>query len=162
MDNLMQAPLTICLSKVALAAGTTTTLSTTGTTTFGVKGKAYTQAAITNGATPTLDSTTGLAFTPIAANQGSVFLVGLAGGSSTLQVSQGQVMPLDVSGNFMQSAPSFPEVPDTVCPIGYIVVKAGATAVGTWTMGTNNNSGVTGLTYTFQDLITLPGRPQVS
>jgi hypothetical protein len=42
--------------KVALAAGTTTTISTTGTTTYGINGKAYSKAAITNGATPTTDA----------------------------------------------------------------------------------------------------------
>ena len=161
MDNLMQAPLTIALNNAGLVAGTTTTLSTGKSIDYCVKGKAYTQAALTNSAIPTLDSTTGQAFTPLPIGYGTVFLVGLLAGALTL--SQGQQFQLDVSGNFMVSSPSFPEVPDTVCPIGYIVVKSNpATALATWTPAVNNWTGVTGITATFQSLITLPNRNQVS
>ena len=48
------------------------------------------------------------------------------------------------------------------CPIGYIIVKLGPDAVATWTFGTNNLSSVTGVTYTFVDIATLPDRPQVA
>jgi hypothetical protein len=41
-------------------------------------------------------------------------------------------------------------------------LKAGSTLSGTWTFGTNNLSGVTGMTYTFVSVSTLPDRPQVS
>jgi hypothetical protein len=160
MDALQQVPLTFCLSKVALAAGTTTTISTTGTTTYSVRGKAATKAAITNGATPVLDAATGLAFPPIVANQGTVVVIGLDA-SGAIKASQGSIQALDVSGNFI-IAPQLPTVPDTMCPIGYIVLKGGSTLVSTWTFGTNNLSAVTGMTYTFVDLITLPDRPQVA
>lgn len=177
MDQQSLIPLTLCLSKVALAAGTTTTISTTGTTTYGIKGKAYTKAAITNGATPIVDFSTGAAFLPIpipatapnlAAGYGSVFTVGLDS-TGAVRVIQGTVVPLDTSGNFI-NAPQFgglgPQgsgsTDNDFCAIGYIVVKLGATAVATWTFGTNNLSGVTGVTYTFVDVITLPDRPQVA
>lgn len=176
-------PFTGCLSKVSLAAGTTTTLSTTGTTTYGILGKAYTKTAITNGATPTTDYSTGLAFVPIpiplsspnlpgvpngAAGYGSVYTVGLDA-SGALKVIQGQIQALDGNGSFIV-APQFGGLgPDgsgstanNFCPIGYMIVKLGSTAVATWTFGTNNNSSVTGCTYIFQDVISLPGRPQVS
>jgi hypothetical protein len=160
MDNLQAAPLTLCLSKVALAAGTTSTISTTGTTVYAIGGKAYSKAAITNGATPTTDAATGLAFNPIVANQGTIVVVGLDA-SNNVKATQGSVEALDVSGNFVR-APLMPAFPDNFCPIGYIVLKGGSTLVGSWTFGTNNLSGVTGMTYTFQDVIGYPARPQVS
>jgi hypothetical protein len=49
-----------------------------------------------------------------------------------------------------------------MCPIGYIVLKAGSTLSGTFTFGSSNLSGVTGMTYTFVDVIGLPDRPQIS
>lgn len=183
MDLQASYPYTICLSKVALAAGTTSTISTTGTTIYGILGKAYSKAAITNGATPTVDFATGLAFIPIpvplsspnlagvpnsAAGYGCVYTVGLDH-TGAIRVIQGQITALDVNGAFI-TAPQFGGVgpqgsgstDNDFCPIGYIVVKLGSTAVATWTFGTNNLSSVTGVTYAFQDLIGLPGRPQIS
>jgi len=160
MDQLSQISLTLCLSKVTLAAGTTTTISTTGTTTYGIQGKAYTKAAITNGATPTTDAATGAAFPAITANNGTVIVIGLDS-AGAIKACQGTTQALDVSGAFIQ-APLMPNVPDTMCPIGYIIFKGGSTLVGTWTFGTNNLSSVTGATYTFVDLIGMPFRPQIS
>lgn len=177
MDNQAFVPVTMCLSKVALAAGTTTTISTTGTTIYSIRGKAYSKAAITNGATPTTDYATGNAFLPIpipntapnlALGYGSVFMVGLDH-SGNIKVIQGQVAPLDVNGNFI-TAPQFGafgpsgsgSTDNDFCPIGYIVVKLGSTAVATWTFGTNNLSSVTGVTYAFQDVVGWPDRPQVA
>lgn len=167
----------MCFSKAALAAGTTTTISTTGTTTYAILGKFSTKTAITNGATPTTDYATGLAFKPIpipntapnlGLGYGSVFVVGL-NAAGTVKVIQGTIEALDVSGKFI-NAPQFgglgqpgPNSGDNdFCPIGYIVVQLGATAVATWTFGTNNLSGVTGVTVTFVDIATLPDRPQVA
>lgn len=160
MDNLSFIPLTLCLSKATFAAGTTSTYSTTGTTTYAINGKAYSTAAKANVATPTVDISKGTAFATVSANQGSIFIACFDAGG-TLRVAQGSVEALDVSGNFI-NAPQTPVIADTVCPFGYLVVKAGSTAVGTWVFGTNNLSAVTGLTYTFGDIITLPGRPIVS
>lgn len=175
MDVLQAAPPSICTSKVALAAGSTTTLSNTGTILFSIRGKAYSKAAMTNAATPTTDGNTGNAFVPIpipltspnlpgvpnaAQGYGCVYLVGL-NHSGALVVCQGSITALDVNGNFI-TAPEFPTMPNDFCPIGYILVELGASAVATWTFGTNNLSGVTGVTYVFVDLMGLPDRPQVS
>lgn len=183
MDQLAQIPLTLALQKAGLAAGTTSTLSTTATVPFAIGGKAYSKTAITNGATPIVDYATGLAFVPIpiplsspnlpsvpnnAAGYGGIFTVGFDH-SGNVKVIQGQITALDASGNFI-TAPQFGGLgPDgsgstdnDFCPIGYIIVKLGSTAVATWTFGTNNLSAVTGVTYVFQDVITLPGRPQIS
>lgn len=177
MDNLQFIPLTACLSKVTLAAGSTTTLSTTGTTTYAIRGKMFSKTALTNQATPTTDFSTGLTFLPIpipatapnlAAGYGCVYMVGFDK-AGTLRVIQGTIEALDSSGNFI-TAPKFGglgpagsgSTNNDFCPIGYILVQLGATAVATWTFGTNNLSGVTGVTYTFVDLATEPDRPQVS
>lgn len=170
MDSQASIPVTMCLSKVTLAAGTTTTLSTTGTTTFAIRGKAYSKAAITNGATPTTDWATGNAFLPVPANFGSIFMVGLDSGGN-LRCIQGTVVPLDATGAFIlapQFGPLGPSGSGTTnndfCPIGYLVIKAGSTASSApgWLFGTNNMSGVTGITYTFVDVIGEPDRPQIS
>ena len=160
MDALVQVPLTLCLSKVTLAAGTTSTISNTGTTVFSILGKAYSKTAITNGATPTTDAQTGLAFPSLLANQGTVVTIGLDA-SGNIKAAQGQIQALDVAGNFILS-PLMANLPATACPIGYIVLQAGATLSGTWTFGTSNLSSVTGMTFTFVDLVCMPGRPQVS
>lgn len=176
MDIQSASPITMCLSKVTLAAGTTTTLSNTGTTTYAIQGKAYTKAAMTNAATPTTDAATGLAFVPIpiplttqglpggipagAAGYGCIYIVGF-NAAGALKVVQGDIAPMDASGNFLQ-APGIPGLPTDFCPVGYMIVKLGPTAVATWTFGTNNNSSVTGVTYVFGDLVSLPGRPLIS
>ena len=177
MDVQTAAPVTACYSKASLAAGTTTTISTTGTTTYAIRGKIYTKAAITNGATPTTDYATGAAFLPIpipatapnlAAGYGCVYAVGLnaAGG---IKVIQGTIVPLDAAGAFI-NAPQFGGLgpagsgsnDQDFCAIGYFLIQLGASAVATWTFGTNNLSGVTGVTYTPIDVSTLPDRPQTS
>lgn len=160
MDNLMDSGGTMCVSKVTLAAGTTTTISNTGTTTFCIKGKAYAKAAMTNAATPTTDAATGAAFRAIVLNQGTIVVVGLDSGGN-VKAAQGGIEALDVSGNFVK-APQLPSLPDTMCPIGYVVLKGGATLASTFTFGTNNLSGVTGMTYTFGDLMQMPPRPIVA
>lgn len=158
MDSLTLNGSNFCTTKAGLSAGTTTTLTTANTSLGSINGKAFSKAAAANAATPTTDFGTGLAFLPISPNQGSVFIIAYDA-AGNLRVLQYQVTALDVGGNFIYQ-PLFPALPDTVYPVGYIVVKAGATAVGTWTFGTNNLSGVTGLTYTFVDVMMLPARPQ--
>lgn len=176
MDIQSAAPVTLCMSKVTLAAGTTTTLSNTGTTTYAIQGKPYTKAAMTNAATPTVDAATGLPFVPIpipgttqglpggipagAAGYGCIYIIGF-NAAGALKAVQGDIAALDAAGTFLQ-APGIPGLPNDFCPVGYEIVKLGPTAVATWTFGTNNNSGVTGATYIFGDLISLPGRPLTS
>lgn len=162
MNNLENIPLTLALGKATLAAGTTSTLSSTGTLGYAIKGKAYSHAALSNTATPTTDANTGLAFNPVPANKGSVFVIGY-NAANALKCVQGSIVDLDASGAFIQ-APQFPVLPDDFCPIGYELIKAGSTASSApgWVFGTSNQSSVTGITYTFVDVIGLPDRPQVS
>lgn len=159
MDIQNIAGFTGCLSKATLAAGTTTTVSTTGTTVYGINGKAYSAAALSNAATPTTDVVTGAAFVGVAANYGSVFVHGF-NAAGALKVAQGTVTALDAAGNFV-TAPAFPAFPNDFAPFAYLVIKAGSTA-STWTYGSSNQSGATGITYTRQDLIGMPSRLQIS
>lgn len=160
MDALQQIPLTMCTSKAGMAAGTTTTLTTANTQLFCIGGKAYTKAGVSNEATPTTDAATGAAFNGVAAGYGSVFVI-CRDSSGNLKAVQGQVVALDASGLFV-NAPQFPGIPDSLCPIGYIVVKA-ATGASTWTFGSSNLAGPpSNVTFAFVDCMTLPGRPQVS
>ena len=160
MDFLAQAPLTLTLGKAGLGAGTTTTYTTTTATAYAIKGKAFSKAAVTNGATPTLDRNTGAAFAPIPASMGAVVLFAYDA-AGVVRCAQGQAQSLDAAGNFFV-APQFPIVPDTDCPFGYLVVKAGATAVGNYVFGVSNLSAVTGVTQTFVDLVNMPDRPQIA
>lgn len=188
MDALMSAPLNACLTKVVLTNGTTTTVSTSNAATYVIKGKIYVQdGAWSNQATPTTDYATGNAFVPIpiplsspnlpgvpngAAGYGCIYLVGTnaagedADGSAAVKVIQGSIVALDSSGNFL-TAPQFGGLgpvgsasgDNDFCPLGYIIVKLTATAVAAWTFGINNLSSVTGVTYAFGNLSTMPDRP---
>jgi hypothetical protein len=165
MDTLQTPPLTMCVSKATLAAsGAATTFTTTGATLYCIKGKAYSTAAAAGTATPTSDAATGLAFVPITINNGAM-AVWCYDGSATavagIKVVLGPMAPLDASGNFSVNAPGMPVIPDTLCPFGYTIHKNGATG-SNWTFGTSqwNATGMT--TSTPQDLMTMPGRPQVA
>lgn len=172
MDALSLPPLTMTTMKATAAAGTTSTMSTTGTTLFCIKGKAYSRAALANQATPTTDITTGIAFVAIPAgavgtSYGCVFVAGFDK-DGTLRVAQGPLQllgPGTDGGNaatLFITAPQFPMVPDTVCPFAYIVVKVGSSGAA-WTFGTSNLTGPPANTgIAFVDVMTLPDRPQVA
>ena len=164
MDTLMQRPLGLCSTKAGLAVGTTTTLTTANTQLYSLKGKAYTAAAAANEATPTLDSNTGVAFVPVPVSKGCVFVI-CRDAAAALKAVQGSIVDLDgIAGSnlFMQSLPQFPPIPDTLCPIGYVVVKVGTTGAA-WTFGASNFAGPpTGVVFAFQDCFTLPDRPQAA
>lgn len=162
MDFLAATPYTICTSYVALAAGSTSTLSSTGTINFSIGGKAYSAAALSSTATPTTDAATGAAFLGVKAGYGSIFIVGL-NASGGLVAVQGTIEALDASGAFVR-APNYGAIPNNFCPIGYLIIKAGASADATtgWVFGTSNVAAVTGITYTFGNLMGLPARPIIS
>ncbi len=156
--------LTMCMMKSTLAAGTTTTISTTGTTHYCIDGKAYTTAAKTNAATPTTDASTGLTFTPVTASKGCAFVVGLDS-SGAVKVVQGDLAKLtgEASGanaTFLETA-DFAGVPATVCPIGYIIVKVGASG-SAWTFGASNLSSVSNVSFSIVSVATLPSRAQIA
>lgn len=145
------------LGKAGLAAGTTTTSTIANQTDYMVGGQSYRKATASNAASPTVDITGGGAFRPLIANTAAIFVYGLDA-AGAIRVAQGPIVPLsDVTGGL--SAVHFPDLPDTIAPIGYLYAQAGSTLVGTWTFGTNNLSGVTGMTYTFRDINEIPAAP---
>lgn len=159
MENLSIRGITMATVNASLAAGTGTTVSTTGVMRYCINGKAYSVNAITNGAVPTVDVNTGTAFKGVEAGKGSVFVFGF-NAAGQMRVAQGSIEDLDGDGN-LTVAPSFPDIPDDFCPIAYQMVKAGD-AASTWTFGQSNQASVTGVTFTRQDVMTLPAAPQLS
>lgn len=188
MDTVAKAPVTMCLSKATLAAGTTSTLSTTGTTTYLIESFFYTKGALSSVATPTTDWVTGNAFVPIpipltstglppgvpgaCAGYACAYTIGFDH-SGNLKAIQGPIVGLDANGNFISGGPTLspalgPAGPNPgsiaggvspnsdFCPIGFVVTKLGSTAVATWTFGTSNFSSVTGVTWSFNDISSLP------
>jgi hypothetical protein len=164
MDNLNIRGLTINLSNAGLAAGTTTTYSTTATTVHVINGNfGTTLAAQTNTASPTTDVNTGVAFVAQAANQASVYVWGV-NAAGAIKVAQGSIENTAVgvtttAGAFINS-PQFPAIPDDFCPIGYAVVRTSPTG-SAFTMGSTAWA-ASGITTTFKNVCTLPDRPQTS
>ena len=171
MDNLALPSLTLCISKATLAAGTTTTFTTTGATLYSIRGKAYTTSAATNAATPTTDAATGAAFVAVPLGSGSVFVFCYDGTSTTaataIKVVQGSIEALSTGTDgaaattVFNRAPQFPGIPDTLCPFGYMVVKVGSSGTA-FTFGTSNLAAVSNVGKAFQDLVTMPDRLQVA
>lgn len=170
MDQLSQLPLTLCTSYAALAAGTTTTFSTTGATLYSIKGKAYSTAAGSNAATPTTDARTGAAFVVVPLGYGSVFVFcydGQAAAANAIKVVQGSIEILDNGAStdgtagFAKNVPAFPAIPDNLCPFGYLVVKVGSAGTA-FTFGTSNLASVSNVNKAFVSVMTMPPRPQAS
>lgn len=154
MDRLQQTSLTGALGKATLAAGTTTTVSSTGTLPFAIRGKAYSHAALSNAATPTTDANTGAAFVGVKKGFGSVFVYGF-NAAGDLLCAQGEVIALDTSSSTYawKQKPQLPALPDDFCPIGALTILAGSTADATtgWVQGSSNQASVTGITYARTD-----------
>ena len=148
--------LTATLGAVTLAAGTTTTVSTTAAIIYAIDGKAYTATALSNTAHPSTDVNTGAAFVPIPAGYGAIFIYGI-NSAKALKVAQGSLVALDASGQF-PVAPPLPAMPLDFAPFGYLIYKAAAGGA-TFTLGSSNSAGVSGGTYTRGDLATYPSRP---
>jgi len=164
MEEVIIRGLTMCMMKSALAAGTTTTYSTTGTTHFCIDGAAYTVAAATNAATPTTDVNTAAAFTAIAASKGCSFVWGY-NAAGAVKVAQGPIVDLSTDADGANAkftkVPPFPNFPADFCPIAYLITKVGASGAA-WTMGSSNLAGPpSNVLHTFQSVAALPSRPQV-
>lgn len=147
----------IALGKAGLTAGTTSTYSIGNAFTFAVAGRLYSQGSSTNQASPVLDTNTGAAFKPLAANQACLFVY-MVNAAGTVAVAQGPVGDNNalLGGT---GALQFPGAADGFTPFAYMLAQAGSTAIGTWTLGVNNLSGVTGLTFIFRDIMDIPATP---
>lgn len=162
MDKLALQGLTAQFGNATILGVAGTTLNLSVATTYSIRGKMYSKAISNTEATPTTDLITGAAFLPVNDLKASLFVLCLDS-SGNIKAAQSKVLDTDAAGNVI-GAFEFPVLPDTVCPIGYLVVKASTLYVATstgWLFGTHNTTGVTGITYTFTNVSTLPDRPQV-
>lgn len=139
------------------ATGGVTTHDTTAVIQFCVNGKAATKAAITTGATPTLDGVTGVAPPVLTANMTrmAVWCLSQAG---VVSVVHGGNVAWD--GSAASPMPPMPHIPDDRTPFAYQILRAGSTA-GTITFGTSNWN-ATGFTNVIQNIFVLPEHPQIS
>lgn len=164
MDALANRGITINLVNAGLAAGTTSTYTTTVTTEHVIDGKfGTTLAAQTNTATPTTDVNTAAAFVAQTDNQACVYVFGV-NAAGAIKVAQGSIEDTEVgvtttAGSF-RNAPQFPALPDDFCPIGYVLVRT-APSASDWTFGSSNWT-ATGITTDFANVCMLPKRPQIT
>jgi hypothetical protein len=173
----LYAGLTMIPLDTALAAGSTTTLSLGAVGPYCIRGKAYTQAAVSNVQPSLVDLNTGATIEGIAPGYGAVILVGATSSeSTTLRMVQGEPAKLNANtaattpGTFI-TPPQFPAMPKNFCPFGYVVVKVATdyTAGSSYVFGSSNttatgaqNSAATAHANTFVSVFALPDRPQVS
>ncbi len=154
------ANLNFCTTKAGLGVGTTSTLTTANASLYSVGGKAYAKAATADMATPTLDKETGVAFPPIQPGYAATIVVGFDS-AGNLDAVQGPQVALSASGT-ISTPPAFPQVPDSMAAVGYVIVAVTA-AGAAWQMGVSNFAGPPAdTTFTFDDVMVLPSRPQVS
>lgn len=164
MDKLALAGITAQFGNATVLGVAGTTVNISVATTYAIRGKMYSKAISNTEATPTTDANTGLAFNPIPKNYASVFVLCLDSAGAVKAV-QGRVVATDGAAAAtakILSGLEYPAVPDTLCPISVLLVKAGSDYVATttgWLLGTHNTTGVTGVNYTFTDVSTLPDRP---
>lgn len=145
----------MCLGKAGLTAVAAATTLTYAAINISLNGRMYTAAAATAQASPTTDAQTKKAFLPLAAGQSCIFVICVdkAGARFAVQGAIGSEADFASSAGALE----FPsQIPESICPIGYLVVRAGSTAVGNWTFSSNNFSGVTGVTVVAQDVCWLP------
>ena len=134
---------------------------TTAVTPYCINGKAYFTTIQTGANFPALDINTGVAPVGlVAANTGTVVVLGNQAGAVVHVAAQGSVEALDAGGNFL-IPPKFPSLPDNFCPLAYIILKAGATLAAPFIQGTGNWN-QTGITAAVQNIAALPDHPQVA
>ncbi len=142
-------------SGLLTATGAETVHDTTVTISYTINGKAYSKAAITDGATPTTDTNTAAAIT-LVANYATIVVWALDS-SGNVKCFQGNTVGWN--GAQATGALQFPNVNlDSYCPFAYQTLKGGSTLSGTWTFGSSNWN-ATGLTSAIQNIHTLPPRP---
>lgn len=148
-----------------IVRGGAATTVTSQNTTFAIAGKLYYAASATIGtATPTTDAVTGVAFKPLLPKSACAYVYCLTA-AGALRLVQGPVVPnaCDDDGT-IRIPPSFPVIPSDLCPLSYVIASASAAASSTgWLIGTNNFTGVTGVTVsTAVDVAGMPPSPQTA
>ncbi len=162
--------ITACFTSGLLtnAAAAETVYDTTVTIQYAQDGVFKTaKTAVTDGATPTVDANTGLAFPALVGGasvanvpgHGCIVVWYLLDG--TVKCAMGPHQSLDMQGNFV-IAPQFPATPNLHVPFAYGVYKAGATASATAIIFGTANWNATGFTNSIKNVSQLPSRPVVS
>lgn len=177
MDKTLIAGLTMCNLDCALAGGSTTTLTLGVVPYYCIRGKAYTQAAVSNVQPSIIDLVTGVTLEGIEPGYGAVIVVGATSSeSTTLRMVQGEQVALNADtaaytpGSFI-NPPQFPALPVDFCPFGYVIVQVATdyTSGSSYIFGSSNttvtganDAAATAHTNTFVSVMTLPDRPQTS
>jgi hypothetical protein len=146
----------VTLSKPTLVATNAAATFSASTFCYAIKGQLY-QSGVLAAAAPALDAATGKAFVPLNANETCIFAFFIDAAQAVKVIQGPKVSTLDLQGGL--AAAQFPQGPDTLTPYGYVLVQATSALVGTWTLGTNNNSGVTGLSTAARDVMDYPAQP---
>ena len=169
MDTLAQIPLTLNLVNSGCVAGSNGAWTNSVATVCSIAGKFATVLATNSdqAETPTLDSNTGVAFPPILPNTCACVVFGVnAAGSPTVLAVQGTALPTEVGvtstvGAFI-NAPQFPAIPNDFCPIAYTVVRCAPSLIAGFILGSTYWAASGASCTTFQNICTLPARPQIS
>lgn len=166
--------LTMCAGKMALIAGTTTTLTLSTAKDYCINGIAHTQATTTAVQPSLVDVNTGLNVAGVAPGYGVAIVVGSTSSeSTTLRMVQGAPQPLLAnSAAYTAGAfsvyPQFPSLPADFVAFGYVIVKVATdyTAGATYVFGSSDttatgsmNSAATAHANTFTSVMSLPSRP---
>jgi hypothetical protein len=150
----------LVLTKAGLTglSGAATTFTIGTAIVYALYGKLASKSTVSGGTTPTTDAVTGAAIT-LKAGYGTNVLWCLDS-SGNVKVVQGSTELLDASGAFQFAAPQFANLPDTLVPFAYCVLKNAATGT-LFTFGTSNWN-QSGMTITVSDIMAVPNRPQAS
>ena len=126
---------------------------------FCVDGKAFTKATVSNGATPVLDGTTGVAFTAVLPDQACILVMALDA-AGAVSVHQGPIVTVDGDSDELDFAAQLPLVDTSLyCPFAYIKYQTAGTSAAAGLKPGTDNWNATGLTSTVVDLIAYPARP---
>lgn len=167
MDKLAVGSLTCCLNNPGAVAGTTNSFTTTAASVPVIRGKFTTALGVlTNSATtPTTDANTGATFVTVTPNKCAAIVFG-TNAAGTLVAAQGPLAPTETGvtttvGNFIK-APEFPVLPTDFCPFAYTVVRVAPSGTSGFVCGSTNWAATSMSCTTFQNVMVLPDRPQIS
>lgn len=167
MDTLALGTLTFTPLSFGCAAGTTTSFTTATTRAGVINGKfTSTLAAGTDAAiTPTSDLNTGAAFVPITPNKCAAVVFGIIA-AGTLAAVQGPLEDtyagVTTTVGAFKNPPQFPPTPDTFCPIAYTIIRVAPSGGNGFVVGTTQWAASSMSAATFQNVATLPARPQIA
>lgn len=158
MDNLFNRGATFSASNSLLTAtGAETVHDTTVRLDFSIAGKFASKSGTNvDQVTPTTDAVTAAAITMIASQMKIAVWCYNSSGAVKVVASAA----VDWDGTVATPMPTFPDVPATLCPFAYQVLKTSSTA-GTITFGTSNWN-ATGFTNAIVNVSVLPNAPQIS